>query len=191
MLILAITCLGIIAYAGFMNHLFNEKETVQSLPTKYSAQSEMPGWKIYTNTKYNFSFKFPGNFGSQGGISGPATGTVVGLRSFTDPATLQSGSDARFDGFSIFVVTNPGTTFDKYISKEVTAMNAAKYTGMKNPTRVDIKNGVGLVSKDGGQAYYYLPTPDQKTIVVFAYLQAEATFKQTFDKVLSSFQFTQ
>jgi putative hemolysin len=69
-------------------------------------------------------------------------------------------------------------------------MNVAKYTGMRNPTRVQLTNGVALVSKDEGQAYYYLPNSDQSEIVVFAYLQSDASFKKTFDQVLSTFKFT-
>ena len=162
------------------------------LPTPTATPNPMAKWMTYTNTKYNFSFKFPGNFVGQGSISGPATGTLDSLRSFTDPNTLHEGTSDPFNGFSLYVVTRLGTTnFDKYIGREIAAMNIAKYTGMKNPIKVQLTNGAALVSKDGNQAYYYLPTPNKKMIVVFAYLQTDVSFKQTFDQILSTFRFTE
>ena len=79
-------------------------------PTPTANPSQTVNWLTYTNTKYNFSFKFPGSFGGQGSISGPTTGTVDSLRSFTDPKTLSGKAGARFDGFSLYMVTKPGTT---------------------------------------------------------------------------------
>jgi hypothetical protein len=175
-------------YLGYKNHLLK----TQVSPTPTPIADPTADWMIYNDLEYNFLFKYPAGFGGQGSISGPTTGKVVGLRSFTDPKTIQTGSDAHFDGFSVYVVTKLGVTnFDKYISKEITAMNAAKYTGMRNPTKIQLTNGIALVSKDEGQAYYYLPNSDQTKIVVFAYLQADASFKQTFDQVLSTFKYTQ
>jgi putative hemolysin len=185
--ILLFIVLLIIGFFGRKNNLFK----VQVSPTPAATPGLMAGWLTYTNLKYYFSFKFPSSFGGQGSISGPATGTVTALRSFTDPKTIHMGTDAHFDGFSVYIVTKLGTVnFDKYVDKEIAAMNAAKFTGMRNPTKVQLSNGVVLVSKDGGQAYYYLPKFDQSEIVVFAYLQADDSFKQTFEQVLSTFEFT-
>lgn len=185
-IILFLIVLVVAGHSGYKNHLF----TARVSPTPTATPNPTANWTTYTNTKYNISFKYPAGFGNQGSISGPATGTSVGLRSFTDPKTIQMGTDAHFDGFSVYVVTNlKSASFDKYINKEIVAMNAAKFTGMRNPTKIQLTNGISLVSKDEGQAYYYLPNSDQSEIAVFAYLQADASFKQTFDQVLSTFKF--
>ena len=158
-----------------------------SVPTP--TPDPMSDWLTYTSLEYNFSFKYPANFGKQGAISAPATGTVETLRSFTDPESIKEEPGSYFNGFSVFVVTKLGTTFDTYLKKEIQAMNAAKSTIMNNPENVVLENGVALVSQSGNLAYYYLPTPDKKIIVVFAYLQADPSFKATFDNILSTFRF--
>jgi len=186
--ILFLIVLVVTGYFSYKNHLFK----VQTSPTPTATPNPIAGWNTFTSTKYNFLFKHPADLGVQGSISGPTTGTVVSLRSFTDSKTIRAETGAHFDGFSVYVVTKLGTSnFDKYINKEIVAMNAAKFTGMRNPTKIQLTNGIALVSKDGGQAYYYLPNSGQDELVVFAYLQANASFKQTFDQILSTFKFTQ
>ena len=175
-------------YSGYKNH-FSKSKTVS--PSPIAPTNSTSSWKVYTNLKYGFTFEFPPNFSNQGAISGPSTGVSTGLISLTDPATVKFGSDAPFDGFSVYIVTDlKGLTFDKYIAKEIQSMNAAKYTGMRNPIQTEGINGTRLISRNGQQAYYYFPTPDKKMIVVFAYLESKPAFKQTFDQVLASFRFT-
>jgi hypothetical protein len=182
--LIIVTSIGAIGYK-----IYSVK--TRPLPTPIATVNPMAGWLTFSELQYNFSFKFPSNFGQQGEISGPTTGTVSFVRSFTNPKTISNKAGAYFDGFSVYIVTNLKTaSFDKYINREIAAMNAAKFTGMKNPTKVTLTNGVALVSMDGKQAYYYLLRPDKKTIVVFAYLQADSAFKETFDQTLSSFEFT-
>lgn len=178
-----------IGYSGYKNHLFK----ILVSPTPTPTADPTAEWMIYNNLEYNFLFKYPAGFEGEGRyISGPTTGTVVGLRLFADPKTIQMGTNAHFNGFSVYIVTKLGiSNFDKYINKEIKAMNVAKFTGMRNPTKIQLTNGVALVSKDEGQAYYYLPNSDRSKVVVFAYLQADPSFKQTFDQVLSTFKFTQ
>jgi hypothetical protein len=186
LLIFMIAAIVFIGFLGYKNYQTKHKPT----PTPKATGSPSISWKVYTNTEYNFYFKYPANFGNQGGISGPATGTSVALISFTDPETVHMGTDEPFDGFSVYVITKLNSAnFNQYINKEIAAMNKAKAANMHNPTKLELTNGVALISKDGSQAYYYLPNSDKSEIVVFAYLQADPAFKQTFDQVLSSFQF--
>lgn len=185
-IILFLIVLLVAGFSAYKMHLAKN----QPIPTPTSTPNPFAGWLTFTSLKYNFSFKFPANLGQQGAISGPATGTSEGLRSFTDPKTVTGGAGVPFNGFSLYIVTDSkGLSFDKYIGKEIAAMNAAKYTGMKNPTEIQLTNGVALVSKDGQQAYYYFPSPNKSQIVVFAYLQVDPIFKEIFDQVLSTFKF--
>jgi putative hemolysin len=185
-IILSLIVLLAAGFSTYRNYLAKNQIT----PTPTATPNPFAGWLTFTSLKYNFSFKFPANLGQQGAISGPATGTSEGLRSFTDPKTVTGGTGVPFNGFSLYIVTDSkGLSFDKYIAKEIAAMNTAKYTGMKNPTQIQLTNGIALISKDGQQAYYYLPSPNKNQIVVFAYLQIDPIFKETFDQVLSTFKF--
>lgn len=157
----------LVGYSDYKNN-FSKPKVVSPSPAVPSGTAV--NWKVYTNLKYGFTLKFPLTFGNQGAISGPATGVSTGLISLTDPTAVKYNPDAPFDDFSVYIVTDlKGLTFDKYIAKEIQAMNAAKYTAMKNPKKITVTNGIGLVSQNGQEAYYYFLTPDKKMIVVLTF----------------------
>lgn len=149
-------------------------------------------WQVYTNSKYGFTFKFPGNLGHQGAVAGPSSGTSDVIESFSDPKTIREGTDAPFDGFSVYVVTDlKANSFDKYIDNEIKAMDSSEYSKMQNAKKLTFDKGVVLTSTNADMAYYYLPTEDGENVIVFAYIQANTSFKNIFDQIISTVKFMQ
>ncbi len=174
--------------------------TFKGLSFKESTSSVVPSpfepltgstanWKTYTSSKYNFSFKYPPSFGNQGLIAGPFTGKSEFLQTFSDPLTIREGTDAPFDGFSLYAVMDMKTdSFDQYLRNELKIMNENEFSRMQGARQQPFSGGTALVTNTLG--YYYLRTPDKQKLVVFVYLQANASFKPTFDQILSTFKFT-
>lgn len=150
-------------------------------------------WKTYTNTKYNFSFRYPSNFGNEGTISGPysiKSSDSVGIMSFSDPDTIREGTDAPFDGFSIYYVEDLNAqSFEEFLSNEKTSMDNAAYASMTGAKRILLDNkGVAFVNDTRG--YYYYPLNSDQNVLVLAYIQKDNNFRSIFNQILSTFKFT-
>ena len=195
LLVGGIVILGI----GFTIGLFFDKNpylTSQISPTPTPSPAEVStkegdptaNWKTYTNSDFSFSFQYSPSFGNQGLIAGPFTGRSEFLQSFSNPLTIREGTDAPFDGFSLYVVMDMNTdSFDQYLRNELKIMNENEFSRMQGARQQSFSGGTALVTNT--QGYYYLPTPDKQKLVVFVYLQANASFKPTFDQILSTFKF--
>lgn len=148
------------------------------------------GWRTYSNSEFGFSLKYPADFGNQGVIASPFTGDSKFIQSFSDPSTVREGTDAPFNGFSVYAVSNMNTSdLNEYINNEIQAMNAYEYSRMQNPKRITITGGSALVTDI--QGYYYLPNKEGNKLIVLVYLQANDTFKPVFNQILATFKFTQ
>lgn len=166
-------------------------DTASPAPEASATADPTVGWQIYNNQEYGFSFKYPSNFGNQGVVAGPVKGTTVALPTFSDPSTIAEGTDKPFNGFSVWVVTDSqANSLEEYVSREVALMNNSEYSRMQGATKIAIDNGVRVTAPDSPQAYYYLQSPNSRIIVVLAYIQENSSFQQTFDQILSTFEFT-
>ena len=75
-------------------------------PSITNAPTMISGWGIYTDPIYGFSFQYPTSNQTCCSISGPMTGEVQPIITLADEATTIPNTDAPFDGFAIYVVTN-------------------------------------------------------------------------------------
>lgn len=159
-------------------------------PTADLSRAESKDWKTYSNSKYNFTFKYPKYLENRGSIAGPYTGTSIAIQSFSDAKTMREGTDAPFDGFSLYFVTDTkAQNFETFIQNEKFAMDNAEYAAMSGARRVNLlANGVAFVTDMRG--YYYFPSADGKQVVVLGYIQLNQSFKLVFDQILSTFKFT-
>lgn len=192
-IIILIAFSGSIAYLFAQNmvlrqQLANLQASPSPIPTPAIVADPTADWKTYTGSEIGFSFKYPANFGNQGLIAGPFTGKSSFLQSFSDPLTIRDNTDAPFDGFSVYVVTDMKTSsVDQYLRNELSVMNENEFSRMQGARRQEFSGGTALVTDS--QGYYYFSTPDPQKFIVFVYLQANPSFKQTFDQILSTFKF--
>lgn len=189
-----IVFVGIASFLAYQNWQLQKKvgllqPTNSPIPT--TTPDPTADWETYTNTTYGFSFKYPKILsGTEAGVAAPYTGISKDIQSFSDPSTILPNSDASFDGFSLYVVTDPlAANFEDYLSKEKAAMDDSPMPFMAGATRENFENGVSY-TKDH-MSYYYLPSENNEIIVVFAYVQQNSLFKTTFKEILSTFKFTE
>lgn len=162
------------------------QETMEALQTP--TPDPTADWETYSNNEFGFSFKYPGHFVNDGLIAGPLTGQSNFIRSFSEPSTLREGTDAPFDGFSLYIITNTNTeSFDEYISNEIDEMNSNEFSRMQGAVENTFPLGTALLADL--QGYYYIPTPNNESVIVFAYLEANDSFQSSFDQILSTFEF--
>jgi hypothetical protein len=196
-LILLIIVLAVVGYFAYKNY----KSTVTSSPTPSVTTTSIPissaspsatlNWKTYENTNAQLSFKYPAQItemlDTEGGVSGPVSGNANPIVSFADKTTVHSGTDAPFDGFSIYEieVDKLGTSFDTYITNEVNAVKSSPVKvliGSQNYTYIDSETNIRR---------YFILSPDNKRIIIFSRINSTTGFLNTFDQILSTFKFTQ
>jgi archaellum component FlaG (FlaF/FlaG flagellin family) len=168
-------------------------EPESTFPMYTEPNSPTADWKTYTNTKYNFSFKYPFNFGNEGVVSGPysiKSSDSVDIISFSDPDTIREGTDAPFDGFSVYYVEDLNAqSFEEFLLNEKTTMDNAAYASMTGAKRILLDNkGIAFVNDTRG--YYYYPLNGGQHALVFAYIQKDNNFRSIFNQILATLKFT-
>ncbi len=196
----------ILIFSGATGFLYYQNQQLKSMLATYQAPSPTPtatpdptaNWKTYTDTKYNFTFKYPNNIREvEGGVSGPTNGSPKHLASFSDPTTVMEGTDAAFDGFSVYIASINNKTFEEYIRKEKSDRENrdvvnwdATGSSIRSMYQYSEKSWVAL----NGPAFpnitvYYLALPDGKNIISFARSNKTKEFLVVFNQVLSTFTF--
>ena len=158
---------------------------------------ETVDWKTYSNEKYGFSFKFPSNLSdlkNQGGTSATWAIRPLSLINLGDKATIQEGSDAPYDGFSVYVIPNLGTlSFDDFLNKEVqVASDRPRGIESTEITKITVGNQPAAIINYGygvGIKGYYIQSSDNKSVIVLTRTNKTDNFLITFDKILSTFKF--
>lgn len=202
--IILIVVLVIAAIAGAF-YLGTKKGNIAYSPTSNpvsyspSPTNLTANWKTYSNSQYRFSFEYPQNFGTQGKVGGPITSSSENIASFSDPTTIREGTDAPFNGFSVYVAHINDVNFEDYIQTEKSAF---KKRGQEI-TGENVTNEKSF-SSDGGTGYsfnvtpnielFYIPYTNEAEAVVraivFAKIHTTDSFNKTFNQILSTFKFT-
>lgn len=215
LVLLVILALLLIAFTAFLYYQNSQlKQQISDLNGKLSAISDnqphiqvtgstdsgqspvangMENWQTYTNSKYNFAFKYSNVLSSQTGlVSGSYTGTSTLIRTFSDPSSIRSGTDAPFDGFSLYVVTDlKASTFKDYMANELIAAQNSPYGNGKNITLNNDFAGSSIAISPN-ITLVYRPSSDEKTVVLFSESKVsdQDNFANMFDQILSTFKFT-
>ncbi|CAN5315308.1 hypothetical protein BH10PAT1_BH10PAT1_1420 [soil metagenome] len=152
--------------------------------------TDTSSWKTYTNSQYNFSFQYPNYLSSKNGVvAGPFTGTNTAIQTFSNPATISQDTDAAFDGFSLYVVTNTqSSSFKEYIGKESSAQQQISGGDGEN---INLETTNASITVSPNIYLFYVPSRDEKTVAVFSVSKTnESNFVHDFEKILSTFKFT-
>lgn len=168
--------------------------TSKQIPTQTLKIDETEGWKTYTNSNAQISFRYPSSLSemliTEGGVSGPILGKPNLVISFGIKATMSLGTDAPFDGFSIYEVEpdKMGMLFEEYINKEVEAI---KNSARGNPNASVIQSTIGsYIDSEVNIRRYFILSPNKKRIAVFSRINKTSQFINIFDQILSTFKFT-
>lgn len=212
LLVLAILVIGGFAFGGYYlgtNNILlplgkaspTPTETLSAVATPESTATPTPdptaGWKAYNNTKYQFTLKRPTTLDEfdekVAVVSGSLTTKPEFITTLADKSTFQEGTDAPFDGFSIYYIKSLGTlTFDKYIEAEVKAVKASA-RGLKDAksTKVTIGGVDGYsITSETSITRFFVPTPDGKSVIVLSRSNKSTDFVSTFNQILATFKFT-
>ncbi len=148
-------------------------------------------WQTYIRQDYGFSFKYPPHFSDKGIISGTFTGNPLFIASFSDPSTVILESDAPFDGFSVYFVSNPSSSLETYLATELEAHKQSPrglFSSSINSIKVDNKSA-SYVDIEQQIRRYFIPISSDK-LIVFSVIRTSDDFLVTFNHVLSTFKFT-
>ncbi len=173
------------------------EETQPPLPT--ATPDPMADWETYTNTEYGFAFKYPGHLSIDCcRIAGPDSVDQPTI-TLADPDTILEGTDKPFDGFSIFIKSDV-STFENYIDESKQTLlenfdpggNSVPINPLQSPITLANQQGVKLTGYKplSDTEFYFVPLPRGNTVIVLGKTDGtEDSFEETFQQILSTFQF--
>lgn len=182
--------------------LASYQNSASPTPTTYQSPVPTPdptaNWKTYDNKNSQINFKYPAQISemleTEGGVSGPILGNPNFVVSFADKTTGYPGTDAPFDGFSVYEIETAklGMLFDTYIAKE---LEAVKISPRGISTASAVKTSIGgqniiYIDSETSIRRYFILSPDTKRIAIFSRVNSTTDFLTTFDQILSTFKFT-
>ena len=194
--LVVVALMGFAYLAGSRGILSNKVPLVSySSPSPSPTPDPTSGWAEYLRFVDYYTFKYPASFGGQGIVSGPISGNPVFMRTFSDPSTIMEGTDAPFDGFSLYSIVSTGDqSFSDYIKQEVKSFEASprgKPVGgiVQKTINVGGQSVVSLKVEDN-ITLFYVPIPNSKRLAVFSRINKNASFIDIFDQILSTIKFT-
>jgi len=196
LVLLIVALVGIAYFAGTKGIFTNRTPLVlYSSPPPSPSPDLTVGWTDYLRYADFYTFKYPSNFGEQGVVGGPISGSPKFIRTFSDPSTIREGTDAPFDGFSLYSVASIGDlSFQDYIKREKDSF--------KNNPRGEPVGGVAekTITVDGqvvislaveeNITLFYVPIPNSKSLIVFSRINTNTSFIDVFNQILSTFKFS-
>lgn len=177
-----------------LKKIISNSITPSPIATPSPTPNPTANWKTYTDNKYNFSIKYPPHIATgSAGVSGTFANTPVLVESFSDPKTVREGTDAPFDGFTIWFSNIPsGMTFEKFIDNELKLMSQSPFAPtdklVKEPIKIGDLEGYAITFSSTTR-YHYFPTPNGKSVIEISRMFVNQEFLGFFDQTLSSFKF--
>jgi len=218
LVILELLTLAVAGYFGYQFMVFKKKLSCNQIvptptsnpispnPTAIGLASPTPatlvGWKVYTNTAYKYTLKYPSDWEIE--AKGNADVTTFSAPVLNSPCNYDSGQLCS----QIFVETgvyNPENKFEPNFIINLTGSNPDRVSN-KVMTTVDGEEAQGFEYfqsnyGDKGRLLYVLVTNHKNTKYTFTYEESQkgSTFqtgkdwqnKNIFDQIVSTFKFTQ
>jgi len=159
---------------GYYFSLSSKAQTNQSIPSPIPSPEvgdEMEGWKTYVNTNDAFSLKYPSSWVYKEGVEGPEFAPTNNLFSIPNSEV--------FSPISVWIKTTDNfdlssTSLNQYEEKSITisGINTNRISGIHKTTGMRI-TGVKFIYKS-------------KIFMIITFLD---DYTQTFDQILSTFEF--
>jgi hypothetical protein len=181
----------------YQNNQLKQKLIVSQLkpPTISPTSQQTPSpiderfsnWKTYTYEPLKLEFKYPSQFTQDGVIGGTFSGSPQHILSLSDPLTVREGTDAIFDGFSMYTLTSTSPTLNSFITNELTLRQQSP-RGLYNKTiyPITIANKTSAyVQVEESVRQYFIPIDTYKFLLFSVSKQSES-FQSTFEQILST-----
>ena len=178
-----------------------DENLVQQIPEasdEAMVVDEMSEWETYLGN--GFSFKYPPSMEelaqTEAGVSGPQNTNSQFIVTIADSSTMRLGTDAPFDGFTVYAVENyEESNFLEFIQSELSAFEEsprAKPSGGIQQAGILVagQSGVSLQTEDDIKLFY-IPIPNKKSVIVLSRTNQSAAFISIFDQILSTFEFVE
>lgn len=166
-------------------------------PTPTPAPDPTADWKIYTNTDYSLSFKYPNLDTKCCMIGGPFHGNATHIATFADATTTREGTDKPFDGFVIYIDSSDKTSLENYFNQERGGISGyyKEAYGQTSPSvsfsRITIGGNQAIVFEYKPLSkIYVLSLPGGGKSILIMTEETTGSFQPTFDLILSTFKFT-
>lgn len=179
-IILLLLAIGVLGFFIFRN-IQNDQTTAETTPTPTTIPTPTPdpteSWKIYTNTKIGFSFKYPEGW------------TEKGPEAANDTTIVYINSDEKFgtgpEQLWYFVWT---TAVNKLPDRQYTKGLINNYTSYKTTDEPSRFGALGyFLTKDEKQYIGVFLTPYNS--VKTAAFPSQDKYEVIFDQILSTFKF--
>lgn len=198
MAVFVILSLGAVAF------LYNQNQSLKKMIASYQTPAASPSptptinptadWETFKSDLYSMSIMYPKNItSSEAGVAGPLTSTSTIIESFADASTIAEGTDASFDGFTIWATkVADNKNLDTYIANEIKLMQESEFASEKvTQTEIEVGGIKGYAANFSSSIrYHYLPSPDGKTVIVISRTFTNQQFLGVFDQILNTFKFT-
>ena len=193
-IILILIIAGAVALGGGVLYWQKQKTKTPEVAKQQTsvAKDETANWKTYTNTKFGFQFLQP-NFDDNCCVIGSAlTGSPEFVASFAEKSTVNPGTDAPFNGFTVAVESNKqGLSLQGYIKDESSALSNNIFCGgleNKVPASIGGSNGFQLTCKNN-IVEYIIPFPNSEKILIITQKEVTKGNFSAFNQILSTFKF--
>jgi len=166
---------------------FAECPAVQN-PSTEPAQNEVASWKTYNENDFGFSFKYPNAWIVNDGL----TSTTCCLNIFNyDPLKKQEQFQKKGE-IKIQIANykkSASMSLKEFVSSQTYMESNVKATQVEDIIIAGIN---GIKSNLIGDGTYYLPQSSTEgiSITVFNHPESRDNFRETIDKMLSTFKFT-
>lgn len=187
MAIFVLLALGAVAFLYYQNQQLKTmlaSYQTQTAPTPTTTTNPTASWKTYTNSTYNFSFKYPPNvFIKEGdGINMPLV--------FIDTKEIQipAAWDHQLTPVDISVKTS---SLDGAINTSIYLKSSQKKTQLPDPLKGYIFEGTLGQAPGEGTSYVIvvIQIPNSGRVLLVNFM-ANATFERSlFDQIISTFKF--
>lgn len=148
-------------------------------------------WKMYTNEKY--TFKYPPRLmqDKNGKVGGTFLGDPKITVSFADQLTVRDGTDAPFDGFTVYQIYNTEDSLENFIKKEIIARKNSPRGILEEKFKTILAANKTIYYIDAEQniRQYFIPSINN-SIILFSTVRQTDSFILDLNQILSTFKFT-
>lgn len=201
-IILVIALLGVVGYFGYKNYLVKPQvltipsPSPLSVPDQTKVLSQIPGWKIYTNTKYHFSIEYPEDWTFR---EFPDTHTGASFRLASDSNDLNHEHiSVDFNSRSTDLI---GVPFEEYVKKGAIE-DIQNFVSLATITKIVTLSGlvgykttwnVQEMNQPTGKTSMSMPityfdTKDSNGDTVWI-TESDSSYSNIYDQMLSTFKF--
>lgn len=160
LIVIVVLAVGVVGYFAFVKKSAPTAQPAPTPPQTDNAASSTPtqknetaNWKIYSNSKYNFSLKYPNGWTLEESSQTDLTGRIISLRS---PETSQLLNERKIDsGYSYNLVVSFWPTINNEYARGGSWIGQRNYSSLADyfTDKNAFKQKTGSITVAGQNAY--------------------------------------